>query len=58
MCEICNLIIKRLVHKGLVSKGNVMMCQDEIVKELEIAAVQLSPEEIASMPHINPKDMN
>jgi hypothetical protein len=35
MCLVCALILKKLLHKGLVSEGNIQMCKQEIKKETE-----------------------
>ncbi len=35
MCQLCHQILRRLLTKGLISSGNIKMCEDEIVKELE-----------------------
>jgi hypothetical protein len=35
MCRICAEVLDKLIQKGLVSKGNVLMCLDEIDKDIE-----------------------
>jgi len=35
MCQMCHSILRRLLTKGLISNGNVKMCEDEITHELE-----------------------
>lgn len=49
MCRMCSLVIGRLLHKGLVSEGNVVMCYEEIHNELTIAAIQLTEEEMEQL---------
>lgn len=46
MCEICHLILRKLIDRGLVSKGNVLEQQKEIMADLEVAMTQLTAEDM------------
>ena len=48
---ICSLILQRLYDKGLVSKGNIEMCKDEIEKELDVFCA-MSDEDIKNIQSI------
>jgi hypothetical protein len=51
----CHQILTRLYTKGLVSRGNIEMCEDEILKELEqfetSALEKLSTEQLKQLQH-------
>jgi hypothetical protein len=55
MCEMCHQILTRLYTKGLVSPGNIEMCEAEILKELEqfetSALEKLSTEQLKQLQH-------
>lgn len=46
MCEICHLVLRKLIDRGLVSKGNVLEQQKEILRDMDKALSQLSNEDM------------
>ena len=52
MCEICHLVLRKLVARGLVSAGNVREQRREILEDIEKALTNLSPKDIEHLKEV------